>query len=214
MDTKTNPIKLMFSLFFLCLYLNIPISLAAGTITANQSISGGETTVSAGGVFKLGFFKPGNSSKFYIGIWYKQVSQQTIVWVANREQPVFDRFSSLLKISDGNLVLYNESNTPIWSTDVASNITLGSSTRAILLDDGNLVLRPESGSSQPLWQSFDHPTHTFLPGSKIGFNRVTKQTQMLTSWTNLEDPSPGQFSLELDPTSNSEQVHWFALDWA
>ncbi|KAM5580804.1 hypothetical protein ABKV19_010155 [Rosa sericea] len=40
MDTKTNPIKLMFSLFFLCLYLNTPISLAADTITANQSISG------------------------------------------------------------------------------------------------------------------------------------------------------------------------------
>ncbi|KAM5580803.1 hypothetical protein ABKV19_010154 [Rosa sericea] len=31
---------------------------------------------------------------------------------------------------------------------------------------------------------------------------------MLTSWKNSEDPSPGQFSLELDPTSNSYILKW------
>uniref|UniRef100_UPI0005CA1D9C G-type lectin S-receptor-like serine/threonine-protein kinase At2g19130 n=1 Tax=Fragaria vesca subsp. vesca TaxID=101020 RepID=UPI0005CA1D9C len=205
MDTKSNP---MLSLFFLCLYLTSSISLAADSITTSQSLSGDQTIVSAGGVFELGFFQPGNVSNFYIGMWYKQVSQKTIVWVANREQPVFDIFSSLLKISDGNLVLFDESNTPIWSTNVASNITLGTSIQAVLLDDGNFVLRPESGSSHPLWQSFDHPSHTFLPGSKLGFNRVTKQSQMLISWKNSEDPSPGQFSLEVDPTSNSYIIKW------
>nr|XP_011461962.1 PREDICTED: G-type lectin S-receptor-like serine/threonine-protein kinase At4g27290 [Fragaria vesca subsp. vesca] len=203
METRSIPIKLMISFFFSCLYLSTSISLAADSITTIQSLSGDQTIVSAGGVFQLGFFTPGTASNFYIGMWYTQVSERTIVWVANREQPVFDIFSSVLKISDGNLVLYDESNTPIWSTNVASNITLGTSIQAVLLDDGNFVLRPESGSSHPLWQSFDHPSHTFLPGSKLGFNRVTKQSQMLISWKNSEDPSPGQFSLEVDPTSNS-----------
>ncbi|KAL6136212.1 hypothetical protein ACLB2K_061513 [Fragaria x ananassa] len=208
MDTRSNTIKLMLSLFISCLYLSTSISLAADSITTSQSLSGDQTIVSAGGIFELGFFKPGNASKFYIGIWYKQVSEQTIVWVANREQPVLDRMSSVLKISDGNLVLFDESNTSIWSTNVASDVTLGTSIQAVLLDDGNFVLRPKSDSSHPLWQSFDHPTHTFLPGSKIGLNRGTKQTQMLTSWNNIEDPSPGQFSLELDPKDNSFIMKW------
>ncbi|KAL6135832.1 hypothetical protein ACLB2K_068057 [Fragaria x ananassa] len=124
------------------------------------------------------------------------------------QQVGFLNWVSSNQISDGNLVLFDESNTPIWSTNVASNITLGTSIQAVLLDDGNFVLRLESGSSHPLWQSFDHPSHTFLPASKFGFNRVTKQSQMLISWKNSEDPSPGQFSLELDPTTNSYIIKW------
>ncbi|KAF2296499.1 hypothetical protein GH714_040473 [Hevea brasiliensis] len=44
---------------------------------------------------------------------------------------------------------------------------------AVLLDEGNLVLRDGSSSSEPLWQSFDHPTDTWLPGVKIRLNKVT-----------------------------------------
>ncbi|PRQ54902.1 putative non-specific serine/threonine protein kinase [Rosa chinensis] len=92
-------------------------------------------------------------------MWYykKLVPDQTIVWVANRVQPVSDRFSSELRISDGNLVLFNESKTPIWSTEVSSSSA--SSIHVVLLDNGNLVLR---AGSLPLWQSFDQPTHAFL----------------------------------------------------
>ncbi|KAM5552077.1 hypothetical protein ABKV19_026773 [Rosa sericea] len=194
----------MLSLFFLCLCLKSYICFGADTIAANQSLSGDQTIVSAGEKFELGFFKAGNTSNYYIGMWYykKLVPEQTIVWVANRVQPVSDRFSSELRISDGNLVLF-KSKTPIWSTDVSSSSA--SSIHVVLLDNGNLVLR---AGSLPLWQSFDQPAHTFLPESKIGFNNVTKRTQVLTSWKNSEDPSPGQFSLELDPTSKSYIIKW------
>ncbi|KAK9924636.1 hypothetical protein M0R45_032994 [Rubus argutus] len=224
MDTKANPIEFMLSTLFLGLYLKGHTTLAADTITANQSLSGDQTIVSAGGNFELGFFKAGNSSNYYIGIWYyKQlVSVQTVVWVANREQPVSDRFSSVLRISNGNLLLFNESKSPVWSTNI-SYPTLGS-VQAVLLDDGNLVLRARSSSSLPLWQSFDHPTHTWLPGSKLGFNTVTNQTQMLTSWKNSENPAPGIFSLQLDPNGsssflillnylNSSSQYWTSGPW-
>ncbi|BBH00060.1 S-locus lectin protein kinase family protein [Prunus dulcis] len=202
MDTKTNQ-KFLLSVIFLCLYMKTRVCLAADTITANQSLSGDQTIVSAGGVFELGFFKPGNSSNYYIGMWYSKrlVSLETTVWVANRETPVSDRFSSVLRISDGNLVLFNESNTPIWSTKLASTTTSGSA-QAVLLDSGNLVLRADgsnASTSEPLWQSFDHPAHTWLPGARIGFNTVTNQTLILTSWKSSEDPAPGLFTLELDP---------------
>ncbi|CAN7079363.1 unnamed protein product [Brassica oleracea var. botrytis] len=65
----------------------------------------------------MGFFQPaGSFSKFYIGMSYQQVYQQTIVWVANRDEPVSDMYISVLKISDGNLVLFDgRYETPVWS---------------------------------------------------------------------------------------------------
>ncbi|CAL2249479.1 unnamed protein product [Prunus armeniaca] len=125
MDTRTKQrLVLSLSVLLLCLYVKTHVSLAADTISENQSPSGDQTIVSAGGVFELGFFKPGNvSNYYYIGMWYKKVSVKTIVWVANREQPVSDRFSSELRISDGNLVLFSESKAPIWSTNLHSTTT-------------------------------------------------------------------------------------------
>lgn len=171
----------------------------------------------------MGFFRPGNTSNYYIGIWYykQNVSVQTIVWVANREQPLSDRFSSKLRISYGNLVLMNESKLAVWSTNLSSTTTTSGSVEAVLLDDGNLVLRAGSSSSDFLWQSFDHPANTWLPGSKLGFNNVTKQTRMLTSWKNDENPAPGLFSLQLDPNGsnsliimlNKSRQYWSSGSW-
>ncbi|XP_065863703.1 G-type lectin S-receptor-like serine/threonine-protein kinase At2g19130 [Euphorbia lathyris] len=188
---------LKLSLLFTCLHL----SQGADRITATQSLSGDQTIISNGGVFKLGFFRPGNSSNYYIGMWYNRVIQQTVVWVANREIPVSDRFSSELRISDGNLVVFNESKIPIWSTNL--NSTTNTSVEAVLHDNGNLVLNG-SGGSDPLWQSFDHPADTWLPGAKIGLNKTSKQNTRLISWKNKDDPAPGLFSLELDPNETSQ----------
>ncbi|KAL4569796.1 hypothetical protein LXL04_025439 [Taraxacum kok-saghyz] len=120
-------------------------------------------------------------------------------WVANREAPTSDRFRSELKIINGNLVLLNESKSQIWSTNVT--ITILKSAIAVILDDGNLVLRDDSYLNEPFWESFDHPTHTWLPGAKFGYNNRTKKSQLLTSWRSKEDPGVGLFSLEFDPSS-------------
>ncbi|CAN6574394.1 unnamed protein product [Malus baccata var. baccata] len=211
MNTKRNS-KFVFSVTLLCAFLESHVSLAADTISENQSLSGDQTIVSAGGMFELGFFKPGQLSNYYIGIWYSKqvVSEMTVVWVANREIPVADRFSSVLTILDGNLVLLNMSKNPVWSTDLSSTTSSGS-VQAVLLDSGNLVLRAGSShnTSEPLWQSFDHPTHTWLPGGRLGFNKITDHTQILTSWKNLEDPAPGLYSLKLSlDQSNSYILQW------
>ncbi|PON66933.1 Tyrosine-protein kinase [Trema orientale] len=194
MDAKTNP-RLM-PVLFLCLLFKTQISHGVDSISVNQSLSGAQTIVSAGWKFELGFFSPGKSSNYYIGMWYKNIPRQTIVWVANRETPVLDKFSSELKILDGNLVLFNESKILIWSTNVSS--TSSGSVQAVLMDNGNLVLNNGSNSSEPLWQSFDNPAHTLLPGNKISYNKITRKHQILTSWKNFEDPAPGLFTLQLD----------------
>ncbi|KAI5340438.1 hypothetical protein L3X38_019712 [Prunus dulcis] len=89
----------------------------------------------------------------------------------------------------------------------------------VLLDSGNLVLRAHSSSSKFLWQSFDHPTHTWLPGAKIGFNNLTNQTQILTSWKNSGDPAPGLYSFKLDRSNsyillwNRSKQYWTSGSW-
>lgn len=197
MEIKNNSF-LLFSLLYLCLSLKTHLSIeAADTISANQSLSGDQTIISSNGKFKLGFFKPGSSPNYYIGMWYDKVSEPTAVWVANREKPVLDKNSAELKILDGNLVLVDESQTSIWSTNISSSNS--SSVVAVLQDDGNLILTDGSNSTPPLWQSFNNPTNTWLPGSKLSYNKVTRTKQLLTSWKSADDPAPGLYSLELDP---------------
>ncbi|XP_047335930.1 G-type lectin S-receptor-like serine/threonine-protein kinase At2g19130 [Impatiens glandulifera] len=182
---------------------------AANTISANQPLlSGDQTIVSAGGIFALGFFRPGkDSNKNYIGIWYNNLPvTQTVVWVANRDNPISDRYSSQLRILNNNLALLNESQTPIWSTNISSSSSSSSPIEATLGDDGNLVLKDVSNST--IWQSFDYPTHTFLPGAKLSYNKRTKTSQILTSWKNSEDPSKGLFSFELDGINNQYLIQW------
>lgn len=64
-EVKNN--RLFAVLVFLA-FLKSHVCDGANTISANQSLSGDQTIESPGGVFVLGFFKPGNSSNNYIGI--------------------------------------------------------------------------------------------------------------------------------------------------
>lgn len=209
-----------FPLLFIVL-VSVNLSYAANSIYHNQSLSGTQKLTSENGNFVLGFFRPGNSSYYYVGIWYNlnKVSQFTSVWVANRETPITDPTTAELKISDdGNLVLSNQSNPQIWST----NTTLTSnSTVIVLLDSGNLVLRESSNPNITLWQSFDHQTDTWLPGARVGLNKVTGNFQRLISWKNIDDPAPGIFSLEMDPAGisqflmlwNNSYRYWISGTW-
>lgn len=132
----------------------LTLSTAVDTIVANQTIKDGETIVSAGDNFELGFFSPLNSSNRYLGIWYKRISTGTVVWVSNKDSPLNDT-SGVFKLSgDGSLLVYSGDNTVIWS----SNLT-GFSRKlnpvAQLLDTGILVVRdPRSiGQENIIWQS-------------------------------------------------------------
>ncbi|KAK7324757.1 hypothetical protein VNO77_28577 [Canavalia gladiata] len=221
MYNKRNPRFSYLSLLtlFFSLYTHHTSLAALTTISVNQSLTGDQTLVSEGEIFELGFFKPGNSSNYYIGIWYKKVTDPTIVWVANRDNPVSDKNTAMLTISGGNLVLLDESSEQVWSTNMSSQ---GSgSVVAVVLDTGNLVLRDKPNASVPLWQSFDHPTDTWLPGGKIKLDNKTKRPQYLTSWKNKENPATGLFSLELDPKGttsylilwNKSEEYWTSGPW-
>nr|KYP58926.1 S-locus-specific glycoprotein S6 [Cajanus cajan] len=80
----SNDAKLFFVLFILCCDV-LNVGIAIDSITSSQSMKDPDTLSSKDGNFTLGFFTPQNSTKRYVGIWWK--SESTVIWVANRNQP-------------------------------------------------------------------------------------------------------------------------------
>ncbi|PIN27217.1 Serine/threonine protein kinase [Handroanthus impetiginosus] len=143
----------------------------------------------------MGFFSPNNSKNRYFGIWYK-ISTCTVVWVANRDSPLNDTSGALTLTQDGNLIVLNATNGNVfWSSRGNYNSNIHNP-EAQLLATGNLVIRDANDENPEnyLWQSFDHPSDTVLPGMKIGKNLVTGLDRVLRSWKNSDDPSTGNYS--------------------
>ncbi|KAB2627164.1 G-type lectin S-receptor-like serine/threonine-protein kinase [Pyrus ussuriensis x Pyrus communis] len=217
-----NSTKFFFVIIRLLIFLVIPpssISVALDAITPNQPLRYDDVLLSTTKIFALGFFSPGNSQNRYIGVWYNNIPIQTIVWIANRDNPITPiAGTGLLAIhgDHGGLVIYGkDQNTPLWS----ANVTVSSPNNSViakLLDTGNLVLLENNGSSpRVLWQGFDYPSDTLLPLMKIGLNRRSGLNRRLRSRKSQDDPGSGNFSYEIDPTGFPQlmlfkgQTKWF-----
>ncbi|KAG8658083.1 receptor-like serine/threonine-protein kinase SD1-8 isoform X5 [Manihot esculenta] len=181
-------------------------SSATDTLTSTQSLADGSTLISKHGSFELGFFSPGSSRNRYLGIWYKNIPVRTVVWVANRRAPTKNSTALLMIDIKGNLVL-KDGGSVVWSTNSKREVQ---TPLLQLLDSGNLVLIDASDghSGIYLWQSFDYPTDTFLPGMKLGVNLKTGLDRRLTSWKNWDDPSPGDFVWKILVYNNPESTMW------
>ncbi|XP_068644986.1 uncharacterized protein [Aristolochia californica] len=197
-------LSVLASSFLISFCFVFPTLHAADTITQRQSIRDGQVLISAGENFVLGFFSPGNSTRRYVGIWYYKIPVQTVVWVANREAPLSDSSGVLTFGDDGNLVISDSKKTTLWSTNTSE---FSSNSTALLSDFGNLILQ-DNNSGKTLWQSFDHPTDTFLPGMKLGLDIQTRTQKIYTAWKSLNDPATGNFSLSADTDSVAQIVVW------
>ncbi|XP_022986238.1 G-type lectin S-receptor-like serine/threonine-protein kinase At4g03230 isoform X2 [Cucurbita maxima] len=148
-----------------------------------------DSQVSDGGRFELGFFTPEGASEAtrYVGIWFHNSKPRIVVWVANRDQPLSDK-NGVFAIKDGNLEVLASNGTSLWSTalEKSHNSTME------LMGSGNLVLKQLGVNSTTLWQSFQNPTDTFLPGMNM------TDDLKLTSWKASDDPSPGNFTFLKD----------------
>ncbi|XP_050210120.1 G-type lectin S-receptor-like serine/threonine-protein kinase RKS1 [Mercurialis annua] len=188
--------EMLLSLLFLAILFTSCHSI--DTITTNHSLTDSDILVSGNGIFALGFFSPGKSKYRYVGIWYHKLPEQTVVWVANRNNPITQSSGVLSITPDGNFVLndVDDMKFPVWSTNISTGRV--ESCVARLLDSGNLVLL-HNESKTIVWQSFDYPTDTMLPGLKIGLNRKIGLYRSLTSWRSLNDPGTGDWLYKLNP---------------
>ncbi|GMI91496.1 hypothetical protein like AT1G11410 [Hibiscus trionum] len=178
------------------LYRLFHLSFSSDAITPQHSLQDGDVMISRGNTFALGFFSPGNSGYRYVGVWFSQLPQKTVVWVANRENPINDTSGTLSISTQGNLILSHKNQTIlVWSTN--SSVSHSENPTARLLDSGNLVL---AQNDIPYWQSFDYPTNTLLLSMKFGLNLTTGLNRFLTSWKSPDDPGIGNITYMIDPT--------------
>ncbi|ESR65335.1 hypothetical protein CICLE_v10007596mg [Citrus x clementina] len=133
---------------------------------------------------------------------------KTVVWVANRINPINDSSGLLVVNKTGNLVLTSQNKSVVWSANLSKEVR----TPVVLqlLDSGNLVLRGErdGGSETYLWQSFDYPSDNLLPGMKLGWDLKAGLERRITSWKSPDDPSPGNFTWAVKRQDNPELMMW------
>ncbi|TXG69079.1 hypothetical protein EZV62_004014 [Acer yangbiense] len=156
--------------------------------------------------------KDGDELVSTFGVWYNKPDDRTslpspfyktpyrkVVWVANRNSPIIGKSGSLrIDSTDGNLKIIQSGGNPIAITSVEG----ARNTSVTLEDSGNLVLHElhSNGSiKRMLWQSFDYPTHTLLPGMKLGINLQTGHQWFLRSWLTDESPVEGSYNFGMDP---------------
>ncbi|XP_057764759.1 G-type lectin S-receptor-like serine/threonine-protein kinase At1g11300 [Salvia miltiorrhiza] len=190
--------------------------LETDTISAGVVIRDPDSIVSQKQVFKLGFFSPANTTNRYLGVYYV-VSEESVVWVANRGRPLNDSSGAVVSISkDGNLVLLDARNETIWSTNATASPV---NTTLQLLDTGNLILR-ENATGNTIWESFSQPSNVFLPTMRIIDNINTGKKVVVSSWKNASDPQTGSFASGLEAlnipqmfTWNNGRPHWRSGPW-
>ncbi|KAK1557323.1 hypothetical protein Q3G72_022536 [Acer saccharum] len=110
------------------------------------------------GSYFLGAASVSLQSLFYTG-GQSYSSNVNVYWLANRNKPVHENATLELHTS-GDLILTDADGSFVWSTNTSHMSVAGLQ----MLKTGNLVLFDDSNKT--IWQSFDHPTDTLLPGQK------------------------------------------------
>ncbi|XP_071729278.1 G-type lectin S-receptor-like serine/threonine-protein kinase CES101 [Rutidosis leptorrhynchoides] len=215
------------------------------TLQQGQQFKDWDELTSSNNVFKLKFFSVGSMVSPYLGIFYNINNNKNInymidgitqniiniiryrddladmaVWVANKNNPIRDIYGNLFIDAHGKLSILSRESTII---DLFSPSLVARNASVKLLDSGNLVLQelcPNGSVKRVLWQSFDYPTDTLLPGMKLGVNLKTGHRWSLNSWRSDLLPADGSFRLAGDPNGTDQLVllrrgitHWTSGPW-
>ena len=206
MSTTVHLLKLLFMILFSCLWSTPHAAGKWGNLTwAGDSLKPGDTLnsssylTSSNKAFSLWFFPWGNTTNSSSSLGISDFATNFIVWSASPSDPIANNSGVLTLDNTGTLKITRLGSDPIvlHPSSQPTNNTI-----AILLDSGNFVLRELHSNGtikQVLWQSFDYPTNTLLPGMKLGISHRNDLTWSLTSWLSDNYPVPGPFSLRCDP---------------
>ncbi|KAJ0684574.1 putative non-specific serine/threonine protein kinase [Helianthus annuus] len=79
----------------------------------------------------------------YVGIWYKKIPNQTVVWVANRNTPLTHTSGELTLTVQGVLILRDASKGNVVWSSANSSKTRVKNPIGQLLDTGNFIIHEE-----------------------------------------------------------------------
>ncbi|KAL3514443.1 hypothetical protein ACH5RR_027160 [Cinchona calisaya] len=162
------------------LFISLPLPSFSRTytsLTKGSSLSTRDVLISTrDAVFTAGFFRVGENS-YCFSIWFTQPNDgnQTIVWMANRDQPVNGQHTKFSLQNSGNLELTDAGQISVWTSGTKSSSPI----KLELRDSGNLVLT--TSDNQDLWQSFDSPTNTLLPDQILTRNSILVSSRSRTN---------------------------------
>ena len=173
------------------------------------------------------FFSSGPSRNSYVGISFNiadgvlSVANKRVVWVANRDNPIADK-SGILMIDELSRLTISHGG---GSLIVSNSVQAANNASAMLLESGNFILREQNidGSVRKvLWQIFDYPTDTLLPGMKLGMSVKATDFWSLTSWISENNPAKGTFTLTVGFNMDGKSMlviwwqgntHWISGNW-
>ncbi|XP_077213597.1 G-type lectin S-receptor-like serine/threonine-protein kinase LECRK4 [Tasmannia lanceolata] len=192
---------------FMLLHLLVAISFhapQAANISLGSTLLAGNSSywLSPSGDFAFGFYNL-TGDLFLAGIWFHKIPEKTLVWSANRDRPV--RIGSTIQLTPwGTLVVSDPPGTDnFWIYNGAS------ADSASMQDDGNFVLR--NSGSNVVWQSFNSPTDTLLPGQTLH-----RDKHLISNANGTTNYSTGRFELLMQYDGNlllndqyADPAYWF-----
>ncbi|XP_021832246.1 G-type lectin S-receptor-like serine/threonine-protein kinase LECRK3 [Prunus avium] len=148
--------------------------------------------LSPSGDFAFGFLPLGSNDLFLLSIWYAKIPDRTIVWYANRdnEAAVAPKGSTVNLTANSGLVLNSPQGEELWK----SGTSVGVVANGVMNDTGNFVLQDRN--SESLWETFNNPTDTMLPGQTLERSGKLSSRQSETNY------SKGRFQLLLQEDGN------------
>ncbi|GFP90253.1 g-type lectin s-receptor-like serine/threonine-protein kinase at4g27290 [Phtheirospermum japonicum] len=206
----------LFLSFLLFLISNKLTCGAADTINTTDIIRDGDTIVSSAERFELGFFSPGNTTNRYVGIWYKKITGQTVIWVANRESPLRRNSTSsgVFTVNrSGQLVIRDDSNNIIWSSNTSR---VARNPIAQLLGEFTLHL-DITGYPQAVIRRGDAVQSRLGPRNGLRFSvrqshipiiRLSMNSRGIYYWEEATDESVVT-RFTLSPGGNGQRLRWF-----
>ncbi|KAK1420733.1 hypothetical protein QVD17_22563 [Tagetes erecta] len=194
-------ISYFYSIFLLVIVL-LPVVSSQIPLGSKLSVEEKNHWVSPNGDFAIGFFNHLNA--YGIGIRISSAlipyEKQPIVWIAGGDLRVGDKsYFELTKT--GELVLFDSTRgVTVW----ASNTTNASVDSAVLQNDGNLVLLRKN--KDIVWQSFNTPSDTLLPGQNLSTNQVLRAASRnsISSYYSLRIGVLGDLELKWE----NDVVYW------
>ncbi|KAJ8549672.1 hypothetical protein K7X08_033379 [Anisodus acutangulus] len=190
----------LFTICHLCISITLYASCVASndTLFPNQVLLDGQTLVSSKQRFEMGFFDTTYAiCRRYLGLWYKNIGP-SVVWVGNRLNPL-GCGAMLVLHEEGHIFLQDLMGTTVSIYKPNQNVP-----RPVLqlLDSGNLVFGDSSNltAGEYLWQSFDYPVDTLLPGMKLGWDH----NRAMNSWRTSVDPGLGEYLFKLESSDSGQ----------
>ncbi|KAI4300766.1 hypothetical protein L6164_034104 [Bauhinia variegata] len=194
--------------FLLWIFIGFRLHLVVAAeipLGSKLSAADNEFWVSSNGDFALGFFNISEQpNQFRVGIRFNSksipVSQQTVVWVAGADVTVGNMSYFQLTL-EGKLDLFNSyEGFPAWTSKTGNRSVVS----AALRDNGNLVLL--DGEQNVVWQSFDTPSDTLLPGQSLSVDKILRAASKnsMSSYYSLYMNASGELQLRWE----SNVMYW------